>query len=70
MREIWPHEKQQRGGSSSAAVLKENENTKDLDKDKALCKMCKIEEKYCANTITLRNHLRRRRPETDSTKAI
>ncbi|KAL2102146.1 hypothetical protein ACEWY4_001314 [Coilia grayii] len=40
--------------------------TDGLDKSKAICKLCKLEVKYCGNTTNLRNHLLRHHPELTS----
>ncbi|XP_041862941.1 E3 SUMO-protein ligase ZBED1-like [Melanotaenia boesemani] len=39
-------------------------NIEELDKTKAVCKLCDIEVKYCGNTTNLRNHLTRHHPTT------
>ncbi|KAK0141192.1 Zinc finger BED domain-containing protein 1 [Merluccius polli] len=40
----------------------------ELDKSKAICRLCKMEVKYFGNTTNLRNHLTRHHPDTQSAK--
>lgn len=39
--------------------FRNNKETDELDKSKAICKACHMEVKYCGNTTNLRNHMLR-----------
>lgn len=41
-----------------------DEKGKELDKTKAVCKLCNMEIKYCCNTTNLKNRLMRHHPES------
>ncbi|KAL2079757.1 hypothetical protein ACEWY4_011180 [Coilia grayii] len=43
--------------------FKSYEDREELDKTKAICKLCQIEVKYSGNTTNLRNHLSRHHPD-------
>uniref|UniRef100_A0A3Q1BI66 BED-type domain-containing protein n=1 Tax=Amphiprion ocellaris TaxID=80972 RepID=A0A3Q1BI66_AMPOC len=46
--------------------FKNHKDGKELEKSKAVCKICSVEVKYCRNTTNLRNHLTRHHPETQT----
>ena len=48
--------------------FKNYEDREELDKSKAICKLCKMEVKYCGNTTNQQNHLTRHHPDTQSAK--